>query len=452
MMSGAQDIRARGFSTAFLGYDRRQVDAFRDELAAVVDELALRVSELEQQLREFERAKPITADQAFANVARETQRILQAAQDAGARMLQQARERAENELALARREHAQIVGDGYRTRDKLANHLTELDQARARLLRQLYDASSEVERVCVALESEASAATTARRVAADELMEHSRTGTDLSHRPLRSEPTLRVVADNAVDESHARTQPSRTQPSRTQPPRPGAGRGSDPTGDKQAQLAQLRTTLVEQLREELRGVSDRLRERLRQASDQVAAVGEIAFDRAALAAPVGLTDSVAGRAFVLGARAAAAEREDLEPATRDDDRNGGLAAVFDNSIGAGVRTVLEQAAQAQDPPWAVAERVDGVIADASEAMVAEIAEMELSRAYERGKLATWSKGSVAARRWVLNPHGHRRDERCRQNQQAGAVAVAEVFPSGDLVPPRVSGCTCTTSARQESDP
>jgi hypothetical protein len=85
-------------------------------------------------------------------------------------------------------------------------------------------------------------------------------------------------------------------------------------------------------------------------------------------------------------------------------------------------------------------------------MVAEIAETELSRAYERGKLVTWSEGS-AARRWIVSPRGHRRDDRCRQNAKAGAMPPNEPFPSGEHAPPRFSGCTCTTSAaEEENDP
>ncbi|HSK97109.1 MAG TPA: hypothetical protein VK891_10870, partial [Euzebyales bacterium] len=85
-------------------------------------------------------------------------------------------------------------------------------------------------------------------------------------------------------------------------------------------------------------------------------------------------------------------------------------------------------------------------------MVAEIAETELSRAYEHGKLATWSEEGVA-RRWISSPRGHRRDERCRRNGEVGALPPEEPFPSGEHAPPRFSGCTCTTSAlKEDNDP
>ena len=119
-------------------------------------------------------------------------------------------------------------------------------------------------------------------------------------------------------------------------------------------------------------------------------------------------------------------------------------------MGGPIGTLPAPAREVRDPPWVLAERVDGVISDVSEAMVAEIAETELSRAYERGKHATWSKGS-AARRWIVSPQGHRRDDRCRQNANAGALPPDEAFPSGEYAPPRFGGCTCTTSAAEEEN-
>ncbi|HSK91301.1 MAG TPA: DivIVA domain-containing protein [Euzebyales bacterium] len=471
-MGAAHDIRTRDFGTTFVGYDRGQVDAFRDEVAEVIDQLGDRVETLERQLREFERSKPITADQAFAQVARETQRILQVAQDAGARMLQQAREQAESELAVARREHSQIVGEGYRIRDKMGDQLGELDQARSRLLQKLYDASSEIERICAAVESDPPGE--ARRAVAEQLMEHSRTGTDLARRPMRpGEPALRVVNDDegaraepvrpSIGPGRADTSASRADAGSKRAgsgradagsgrAEPAAARGGDPLIDKRDELAPLRGALVEGLRRELRVVRDRLREHLRQAGDAKQRA-DIVLDSAALSSTAEVGTGLLVRAFELGARAAAAELGDaVEPVAADGFDGGVLGDVLDARIGGPIRTVLDNGRAAQDPPWVLSERIDGVISDASEAMVAEIAETELSRAYERGKLATWSEES-AARRWILSPRGHRRDDRCRHNAKAGALPPDEPFPSGEHAPPRFSGCTCgTSSAKEENEP
>jgi DivIVA domain-containing protein len=444
---GAQDITRREFGTTFVGYDRGQVDAFRNEVAGIIADLGGRVDALERQLREYEQSKPITADQAFAQVARETQRILQVAQDAGARMLQQAREQAEHELAVARREHSQIVGEGYRTRDKMGDQLGELDQARTRLLQKLYDASSEIERICTAVESDPPGEV--RRAMpeqlAEQVMEHSRTGTDLARRPVHpGEPALRVV-DNGDARQHSMR-------ARLGAAREGAtAGGGDPQIDKRDQLAPLRGALIDGLRKELGAVRDRLREHLRQAADSKQR-SEFVLDGAALSGAVKVGGGLLARAFDMGARAAAAECDDAEPAERDHSVDKVFAEVLDARIGAPIRTLLEHGRAAQDPPWVMAERVDGVISDAAEAMVAEIAETELSRAFERGKLATWSEEG-AARRWIVSPRGHRRDDRCRRNGEAGPLPPDEPFPSGEHAPPRFSGCTCTTSAtKEENDP
>jgi cell division septum initiation protein DivIVA len=449
-VSAAQDIRTRSFSTSVVGYDRGEVEAFRNEIADMVEDLSGRLEVLDRKLREFERAKPITADQAFAHVARETQRILQVAQDAGARMLQQAREQAENELAVARREHAQIVGEGYRTRDKMGDQLGELDAARSRLLQKLYDASSEIERICAAVEADPPGEV--RRVLSEQVMEHprtqvmERTGTDLARRPLRpGEPALRVVNgdDRPAQAVRARRGPRREEPA-------PAAAGGDPLIDKRDQLAPLSAAMIDGLRKELRVVRDRLREHLRQAAD-AKQQADIVLDGEALSAATAMGNGILARAFDLGARAAAHDTGG-EPAEREPQDDQVLADVLDARIGAPIRTLLEHAREVRDPPWVLTERVDGVISDASEDMVAEIVETELSRAYERGKLATWSEGS-AARRWIVSPRGHRRDDRCRQNANAGAVPPNEPFPSGEHAPPRFSGCTCTTSAaEEETDP
>jgi len=479
----------RDFNLALLGYDRGQVDAFCDEMDEIVGELRARADDLEQQLEQMQRAKPITADQAFANVARETQRILQAAQEAGARMLKESREQAESELALARRERSQIVGDGYRARDEMSEQLRQLDKARARLIRQLHDATAEIERLATGLEQGGREGSDEASSAAGRA-EHALTGTDEARRPLgegerqraggwgtsgegerqraggwgtsgegerqraggratlSSGASLRVIpGDDDIRSSRVRT--VRREP----PPRPELVTGGDHIADKRDQLAPLRVLLIERLNDELGGVRDRLRERLRRTSGAGGPTGAVTFDDAEVAAIADKGTVQLRQAFDLGARAAAAERDDLQPAAGGEEVNATLAAMLDERVGAPIRALLAEGDRADDPPWVLVERIDGVVSDASAAMVAQIAETELSRAYERGKLATWSNGDVAARRWVVSPRGHRSDEKCRRNADAGGVPVAAPFASGEHTPPRRDGCTCTTvAADEESDP
>ena len=439
-MSGTRD-----FNLALLGYDRGQVDAFCDEMDEIVGELRVHADDLEQQLEQMQRAKPITAEQAFANVARETQRILQAAQEAGARMLKESHEQAESELALARRERSQIVGDGYRARDEMSEQLRQLDRARARLIRQLHDATAEIERLASGLENEGregvdEAASMARGA------ERALTGTDEAPRPRSSGASLRVISGEDAGPSRARS--GRREPSLRREVVAVGGR----IADKRNQLGPLRVALIERLNDELGAVRDRMRERLRRTSDMGGATGPVTFDDAEVAAIADEAAVQLRQAFDLGARAAAAERH-LEPATGGEEVNAALVAVLDARVGAPIRTLLAEGDRADDPPWVLVERIDGVISDASAAMVSQIAETELSRAYERGKLATWSNGDAAARRWIVSPRGHRSDEMCRRNADAAAVPVTAPFPSGEHIPPRRDGCTCTTiAADQESDP
>jgi cell division septum initiation protein DivIVA len=440
MVGGTRDFR-----TALLGYDREEVDAFRDEVDAMVAELRLRIDELTEELELMRREKPITADQAFANVARETQRILQSAQEAGARMITESREQAESELAHARHERSQIVGDGYRARDEMSEQLRELAQARIAMVRRLEEATAEVERVCAGLATDDDPTADARRV-----LERARTGTDGS-RAAAGAPgggaALRVIPgedDGRSGRGHQRA--LRPAP---MPAEPSVG---DPLTEKRDQLAPLRIALIERLTDELGALRDELRARIRRSSD--AGEQAVAIDLDPLVGAVAESGTThLRRAFELGAGAAAADVAGLVPAERPDGVDAPLFAVLRDRVGAPISELLAEATAADDPPWVLVERIDGIVSDASAAMVAPIAESRLSDAYERGKLATWTGGDVTARRWIVSPRGHRSDDPCRANVRAGAIDVQAPFPSGDVAPPRFDGCTCTTAAAtKETDP
>jgi cell division septum initiation protein DivIVA len=434
----------RDFPTAFIGYDRVRVDTFCDGLEDLVDRLRARNDELEAQLDEMRRAKPITADQAFENVARETQRILQAARDAGARMVDEAREQAERELTMARRERSQIVGDGYRARDEMAAELRQLDMARSRLLGQLRDATTQIEQLRATLDRARSSNRDARSATGGS--QHALTGTDHAPAPAAA-PTpatgLRVVAGG--DRSGPGRQREQRRDRRTD------GGAVAAHADGRDGLAAMQPSLADRLDGELAAARDRMRERLRAGTAPGADRQRWnPFDAAEVAAA---GTSQLRHAFELGARDAARDAAALEPAPVHDDVAEPLAQVLDDRIGVPIRRLLSDGDRMDDPPWVLVERIDGVVSDAATAMVSQIAETELSRAYERGKLATWTNGNVKARRWVVGPRGHGSDEICRKNAEAGAVATAHAFPSGEHAPPRHDECTCTTVvADEESDP
>lgn len=476
-VSAVPDEQARRFSVSLLGYDRQEVDDFHREASATTARLRAHVAELERRINEHERSKPITAEQAFAQVGRETQRVLQAAQDAAARIVAQAREEAEREVTGARREHSQIVGEGYRARDTMSEQLAQLDQARALLVQRLYDATAAVERTVAMLESDRPATPAARQAVPEQLVERQ-TGTEVGRRR-SGEATLRIVEDASGSESSARLDRDARQPLHAwRPDERGARDDGTPLGTsrrdgrrggpvstpaedgtsgsdtdvarltfKLERLAGLRDPLVDILRRQLDAVRDDIRERLRRSTDDNdAAVAP--FDETVLAGVAEAGRKPLVEAFALGA-AVAASADDAPAVAVDIELGDELLVELDTRIGAPVRTVIAHSAAEEDPPWVVAERVEAIFADASAAMVAEITQTELSRAYERGMLATWSQERVTARRWVVGPQGHRRDQRCRRNTEAGPVVLDEAFPSGDQQPPRFGGCTCTTAANEE---
>jgi HPt (histidine-containing phosphotransfer) domain-containing protein len=412
-----------------MGYDRRQVDAFSEEMDAVVDELRDQVRQLTDELEAQRQARPITADQAFANVGRETHRILQSAQEAGARMLRESRAQAESELATARRERAEIVGDGHRARDEMGEQLRRLDEARARLVRQLQQAAAEAGRACAGLEPDPSSPV--------DVAPHALTGTDEA-RPRASGATLRVVSGD--------DRPVRG--SRRRDPAPTPTPASDLVVEKRDRLAPIRLTLIERLSDGLHTTRDQLRERVRQLRD---GEDEVVVDESTFRALTTAGTIQLRQAFDAGALAAVADRRRTAPAASSDEVGRRLSQALEEVVAAPIRALLSAGTAADEPPWVLAERLDSVISDASEAIVVRIAETELSRAYERGKLATWVAGDVIARRWIVDPRGHRNDEPCRRDAAVGAVVVPEPFPSGEHTPPRQDECTCTTVAADEEN-
>lgn len=378
--------RVREFNLALMGYDRRQVDAFADEIDAIVEQLRQQVAQLTEELDELRQAKPITADQAFANVGRETQQILQAAQQ-----------------------------------------LRRLDETRTQLVRQLQGAAAEVERVAAGLETDTWTST--------EVVRRASTGTDAA-RPRTSGAALRVVSsDEPTSSRQRRAEPAPTAPSVSE-------LGGDLLADRRDQLASIRQTLIDHLTDGLYAARDQLRERVRQLSDSDdgVAVDTATFGPVAKVAAVQLR-----QAFDVGARAAARDPRCPAPATSSDDVSQPLTEILEELVTSPVQELLAVGRAADDPPWVLAERLDGVVSDAVEAMVGRIADTELSRAYERGRLATWTGGGVVARRWIVGPRGHPSDNACRSNATEGDVAVSEPFPSGEHTPPQQDRCNCTTT-------
>ncbi|HUH07911.1 MAG TPA: hypothetical protein VML96_08895, partial [Egibacteraceae bacterium] len=93
---------------------------------------------------------------------------------------------------------------------------------------------------------------------------------------------------------------------------------------------------------------------------------------------------------------------------------------------------------------ALTSRVRSTFGELKSATAEQLAATHLIHAYELGMLDSWAAGGITHRRWVLGKEPRCPEGRCRHNDQTGALALTEAFPSGHDAPPVHVGCTCTT--------
>ncbi|MBA2530416.1 MAG: DivIVA domain-containing protein, partial [Euzebyales bacterium] len=145
-----EEIAGRDFLVSLRGYDRDEVRTFLRRVAEEAGDARARTAELEQQVERLgaERAaaladRPealpasIEAAAIFAEIGQETQRILEAAQEAGAHIRHKARMDADRELHAARAEAGQVINDSRRRREDAERILAELREARVSLAEEL---------------------------------------------------------------------------------------------------------------------------------------------------------------------------------------------------------------------------------------------------------------------------------------------------------------------------
>ncbi|MGH3666042.1 MAG: DivIVA domain-containing protein, partial [Egibacteraceae bacterium] len=153
-----EDVTSREFLVSLRGYDRDQVRTFQHEVAEVVADLRERVTQLETELDRLraagddsssavpsgQQAEPAAM---FAEIGAETQRILQAAQEAAEQLRRRARSDSDRELQAARHRAATEVAEGERRREKIEAIIAQLEQARDALIGDLRGVGRTVERV-----------------------------------------------------------------------------------------------------------------------------------------------------------------------------------------------------------------------------------------------------------------------------------------------------------------
>lgn len=145
-----EEIQSREFLVSLRGYDRDEVHAFLDEVAAEFGALLDRTDgsaaappgEPAAAAEVIAGPAPATPPAAgpeglFAGIAAETQRILEAAHAAGEEIRRQAQAHADEERARARKETELVLVESTRRRDEITAAIATLEQRRSALLSDL---------------------------------------------------------------------------------------------------------------------------------------------------------------------------------------------------------------------------------------------------------------------------------------------------------------------------
>lgn len=153
-----EDIQGREFLVSLRGYDRAEVRAFLTEIADHIRQLEARVQAPEAHAVEDHRTDEHAGDDAgaererpapgyVADIGSETQRILDAAQEAADSIARQARVDADREVQSARRQAARLIAEGEQQREEAETIVAGLEAARAAMSHQLREIGTTVERV-----------------------------------------------------------------------------------------------------------------------------------------------------------------------------------------------------------------------------------------------------------------------------------------------------------------
>lgn len=238
-----EEIEGRDFLVSLRGFDRAEVQAFLSEVADQVRDLEARSHAAETaQAAEIARAteiveaaaaraataedqdSPVAAGDApatFADIGRETQRILESAHEAAQSILQQARVDADREVQDARRRAARLIAEGEQRREETEEMVAGLEAARGALSTQLREIETTVGRVIGELAAPPLPAATVREALTAEAGRSAAAATERAERPKqpgeperftrpeRSEPAERT-------EGARSTEPAKPEPAELQ--------------------------------------------------------------------------------------------------------------------------------------------------------------------------------------------------------------------------------------------
>ena len=179
-----EEIAERRFLVSLRGYDRDEVHAFLADLAHQVGQLQQRNAELSAEAErvagaaEGAPAEPDvptgpgseagagTPDRPFAQLGEETQRILEAAEEAAAQITRKAKRDADRELQAARQQAAKLIADGERRREALEEVVGRFEERRAAIAGELREVGQTIDRAVAELVPEGEAPTVREALAA----------------------------------------------------------------------------------------------------------------------------------------------------------------------------------------------------------------------------------------------------------------------------------------------
>lgn len=153
-----EEIQAREFLVSLRGYDREEVHSFLEKVATQVRDLQRQVEILQAGQAAAPSAEvaaePVAPSAAtvdtmalFAEIGQETQRILEAAHEAGSEIQRKARNEADRALAEARDHAAKLVAEGQRRREVIEGVVKMLEERRGALAIELRGVVRTVEQV-----------------------------------------------------------------------------------------------------------------------------------------------------------------------------------------------------------------------------------------------------------------------------------------------------------------
>lgn len=276
-----EEIQERDFLVSLRGFDRAEVRAFLTEVADHVRGLeergrAAESAHVEETARAVEAAEaravtgqdqpaPAAASDAsaiFADIGRETQRILESAHEAAESILRQARVDADREVQAARRQAARLIAEGEQRREETEEMVAGLEAARGALSSQLREIETMIERIIGELATPPPPATTVREALTAEVGNRAaaltkRTAPPRRPRPERREWTQRSEPDAQTErwepvelteepaplqqpEEAERDEPEPEEPEREEAerdePEVHASRDEEPSGPEPEQL------------------------------------------------------------------------------------------------------------------------------------------------------------------------------------------------------------------------